>query len=263
MQKIGAICVYVVLLTSLVIGFSSWTTVSPGNRGVVLRMGAVQHRVLNEGFNWKTPWVERVHEMEVRVVTDQVTSESASKDLQEVHATVAVNYNVSPEDCWRVYQNVGDDYRNRIIGPAMQESIKAVMAQFTAEELITKRETVREDIRKLLAAKLAVHTILLRDVNIVNFGFSHSFNTAIEAKVTAEQNALASKNLLAQKTFEAQQAVATSKGKAEAMSIESDALRQNPQILQLRALEKWDGVLPRMTGGTIPFIDVMRLADVK
>lgn len=261
MKTVGSLCAFVLLMAALVIGFGSWTTIPSGHRGVVTRLGAVQPRVLEEGFNWKAPWTEDVHKMEVRVVMDQVTSESASKDLQEVHATVAINYQLAPGDCWRVYQTVGDDYRNRIVGPAMQESIKAVMAQFTAEELISKREVVREDIRKLLLGKLSTRYIVLSEVNIVNFGFSHSFNAAIEAKVTAEQNALAAKNLLAQKEFEAQQVVATAKGKAEAMQIESAALIKNPQVLQLRALEKWDGVLPRVAGSTVPFVDVMKFAD--
>ncbi len=107
-----------------------------------------------------------------------------------------------------------------------------------------------------LLTRLKERDILVDEFNIVNFEFSKVFNEAIEAKVTAEQQALAAKNKLEQIKFEAEQKVAEAKGKAEAITIESNALRSNPQILELRALEKWNGVLPQVTGGAIPFINL-------
>jgi regulator of protease activity HflC (stomatin/prohibitin superfamily) len=145
----------------------------------------------------------------------------------------------------------------------MQEGIKAILAQYTVEELISKREVVREAIAKLIGEKLTPLGFRTDALNVVNLNFSKSFNDAIEAKVTAEQHALAAKNTLAQREFEAQQVVATAKGKAEAMQIESSALAKNPQIITLRALEKWDGVLPRVTGGAIPFVDVKAFSEGK
>ncbi len=136
----------------------------------------------------------------------------------------------------------------------MQEAIKGSTAKFTAEELITKREMVRDDIKAELAKRLKEHDLVVDEFNIVNFEFSKVFNDAIEAKVTAEQSALAAKNKLEQIKFEADQRVAEAKGKAEAITIESNALRSNPQILELRALEKWNGTLPQVTGGAVPFV---------
>jgi len=115
---------------------------------------------------------------------------------------------------------------------------------------------VREDIKNQLRTRLKEHDILLDEFDIVNFEFSKIFNEAIEAKVTAEQQALAAKNKLEQIKFEADQKVAEAKGKAEAITIESNALRSNPQILELRALEKWNGVLPQVTSGATPFISI-------
>jgi regulator of protease activity HflC (stomatin/prohibitin superfamily) len=256
-MKIGmAILGFFGLLVILVLLFGSWGTVSAGHRGVVLSMGAVTGEIKGEGAYAKTPFVVSIVEMDVRTVKEQVETEGASKDLQTIKAIVALNLSLDPAKCAQVYQTIGVNYLDTMVAPAMQESIKAVLAMYTAEEVISKRELVREAIHKLLTEKLTPIGVRTEGLNIVDLDFSPSFNVAIEAKVTAEQNALAAKNLLAQREYEAQQAVAVAKGKAEAMSIESAALAKNPQVLQLRALEKWSGVLPQVVGTTIPFIDV-------
>ena len=263
MKIISAVAAGIVVLVVLVLVFGSWGTVEAGHRGVVLRMGAVTGEIKGEGFYGKTPWLDTVVEMNVRTQKEQVETEGASKDLQIVHTIVALNLAVQPDKCATLYQTIGPDYLTVVVSPAMQESIKAIIAQYTAEELVAKREIVREAIAALIASKLSPLGIKTDALNIVNFNFSQSFNEAIEAKVTAEQHALAAKNLLVQKEFEAQQLVATAKGKAEAMQLESKVLQANPAIIQLRALEKWDGVLPRVTGGAVPFIDAMKAAEQK
>jgi len=185
-------------------------------------------------------------------------SDAASKDLQTVHSVVALNFHIDPDRVGNIYQDVGLQFRDRIIDPAMQEAIKASTAKFTAEELITKREMVRDEIKAQLTARLSSRNLIVDEFNIVNFEFSKNFNDAIEAKVTAEQQALAAKNKLEQIKFEADQKIAEARGKAEAITIESNALKSNPQILELRALEKWNGTLPQVTGGAIPFINLTK-----
>lgn len=243
----------VALLTALIGG---WGTIPAGHRGVVLRMGAIKGEIKEEGFYTKLPILESVVKMDVRQQKEQVETEGASKDLQTVKAIIALNISLQPSKCNDVYQTIGQDYLEKFVAPSMQEGIKAILAQYTAEELISKRELVRAAIASLIADKLSPIGLRTDALNIVDLDFSPAFNQAIESKVTAEQNALAAKNLLAQKEYEAQQAVATAKGKAEAMQIESAALAKNPQVLQLRALEKWDGVLPKVSGGAVPFINV-------
>lgn len=250
-------------LVLLVLMFGSWGTVDTGHRGVVLRMGAVTGEIKGEGFYGKTPWLESVVDVDVRIQKEEVETSGASKDLQLVHTIVAVNINVKPDSVAELWRTVGPDYKTTIVAPALQESIKSVIAQYTAEELISKRELVREGVSKLVKNKLEPMGIQTDALNIVDFDFSNAFNAAIELKVTAEQNALAAKNMLAQKEFEAQQAVATAKGKAEAMKIEAAALVQNPTIMQLKVLERWDGVLPRVTSGAVPFIDVGKFSESK
>ena len=263
MKIIGAVCCLLVVVVCLVLGFGSWGTIDAGHRGIVMRMGKITGEIKGEGFYTKTPWLDSVWEVNVQTKKEQVETGGASKDLQSVKAVVALNLNVMPDKCAALFQQYSGDYLNAYVAPAMQESIKAVIAQYTAEELISKREIVRDGIAKLIAAKLTPIGIQTDALNIVDFDFSDAFNHAIEAKVTAEQNALAAKNLLAQKKFEAEQVVATARGKAEAMSIESKALAENPQVLQLRALERWNGVLPQVTSGAIPFIDVLAAQKMK
>lgn len=259
-REIAIVLGLIGMLVLLILAFGSWGTIDAGHRGVVLRMGAVSGEIKGEGFYTKTPWLESVYPMDVRIQKEQVETEGASKDLQSVKAVVALNLNLMPDKCALIYQTIGAQYLDTFVAPALQESIKAAVAKYTAEELITKREEVRSAVRELIVQKIQPIGINADALNIVDFQFSHSFNIAIEAKVTAEQNALAAKNMLSQKKFEAEQAVAIARGKAEALTIEASALKSNPMILQLRALEKWDGVLPRVSAGPVPFIDVASFA---
>jgi prohibitin 2 len=235
---------------------SPFGTIAAGERGVHLRFTAVTGKVFGEGLYFRFPLIESVQMMDVKVQKYEMKSDAASKDLQTVHSIVALNFHIDPDRVANMYQDVGLQFKDRIIDPGMQEAIKASTAKFTAEELITKRELVRDEIKAQLKTRLKERNILVDEFNIVNFEFSKNFNDAIEAKVTAEQQALAAKNKLEQIKFEADQKIAEARGKAEAMTIESNALKSNPQILELRALEKWNGTLPQVTGGAIPLINL-------
>lgn len=235
-------------------------TVGAGERGVLLRWGAVTGNVLNEGLYVRVPVMDSVVIMDVKIQKEEVVATAASKDLQTVNSKVALNYHIDPTRVANIYQEIGVNYNVRLIDPALQESVKSTTAKYTAEELITRREEVRDAIKAHLVEKLQPRGILIDDFNIVDFQFSASFDQAIELKVTAEQSALAAKNKLEQIKFEAEQQIAEARGKAEALRIESAALQSSPQILELRALEKWDGKLPSVMGsGATPFIDVSRL----
>ena len=212
--------------------------------------------MFGEGLYFLIPLVEKVQKVNIQIQKEEMRADAASRDLQTVHIVVAMNYHIDPNRVAKIFQEVGVQYKERIIDPAMQEGVKASTAKFTAEELITRREAVREDTKTQLKTRLETMGIIVDEFNIVNFEFSKVFNDAIEAKVTAEQSALAAKNKLEQIKFEAEQRVAEAKGKAEAITIESNALRSNPQILEMRALEKWNGTLPQVTGGAVPFISL-------
>lgn len=246
----------VVVLFILTIILSAFGTVGAGERGIKLRFNAVAGKVYGEGLYFVIPMIERVVIIDIKVQKEEADAQAASKDLQTVTSRIALNYSIDPEHAVNLYQNIGIDYKSRIIDPTIQEAVKATTAKFTAEELITKREEVRDAIKGALVEKLSGTGIKVEQLSIINFDFSPSFNNAIEAKVTAEQNALAAKNKLDQVKYEADQAVAEAKGKASALQIEAEAINTNPQIIQLRAIEKWDGKLPQVTGGATPFVNI-------
>jgi len=257
--KIGKIILHFFLLMFIVEALSStFGIVRAGERGVLLTFGAVSGKVLGEGLYVKIPFVQEVKIIDIKIQKEQTEAEAASKDLQIVKSVIALNFHVNSDYVSKIWQEVGKDYKERIIDPAIQEAVKASTAKFTAEELITKREQVREDVKSLLKEKLSSRGIIVDEFNIINFDFSKSFNDAIEAKVVAEQQALAAKNKLEQIKFEAQQAIEAAQGKAKAIQIEGEALLNTPQIIELRWIEKWNGQVPTYWGQATPFIGIGR-----
>lgn len=246
-----------IIFVSTLVFINSFVVVEAGYSGVKTRFGEVIGGT-PQGLIFKLPFIDSVEKIDIRVQKSEVNSRAASKDLQNVSGTIALNYHLEANKTPELYQEVGIQYADRIIAPVLQESFKSTTAQFTADELITKRELVKDTVRQKISDRLTPYGIIVDDLNIVDFDFSQSFNKAIEAKVTAEQDALAARNKLQQVQFEAEQKIAEAKGKAEAIKIESEALRNNPDVLNLRAIEKWDGKLPQVTNEAIPFINIGR-----
>lgn len=258
--------VIVVVLLVLATAFSSFAVVESGTVGIVIRMGAAQDIVLSPGLNFKIPFLTRVATVNVQTQKVEVDSSAASQDLQVITTGVAVNYHVDAERAPWLYKNVGTGYRDTIIAPAIQESVKAVIARFTAEQLVTKRQEVSLAIKEELSAKLSNYAIVTDDFNITNLDFSAEFNAAIEAKQTAQQQALKAEQDLTRVTIEAQQKVEQAKAEAEATRAKADAeayavktvndqLAQSGTYLEYRKIEKWDGVLPRVSGDAGTIID--------
>lgn len=235
--------------------FSFFTVVNPGERGILLQLGTVQG-VYAPGLHFQMPIVNSVVIMDVQTQKSQDTVNAASKDLQGIEATVALNYHTDPVAVDKIYQEIGLDYASRIIDPAIQESVKEVTAQYTAEELITKRADVKTNILKSLEERLKGYNVLVDDVSIVNFNFSEEFNASIEAKQTAVQNALKAENDLKRIQIEAQQKIETAKADAESIRIQGEALKQNAGLVQLKMVEKWNGQLPYYMGGGEPLIQL-------
>jgi regulator of protease activity HflC (stomatin/prohibitin superfamily) len=233
---------------------SSIGTIGPGERGVLLQFGAVQDKVFGEGLYFKIPIVHKVVKMDVKIQKDEIPASAASKDLQIVTSTIALNYHLDPNAVNTIWQELGPNYNTRVIAPSIQESVKAITAKFTAEELITKREEVKEQIKSNLAERLMSRSIIVDEFNIIAFEFSKAFNEAIEAKVTAEQLKLKADRDLERIKIEADQRIADARGKAEAIRIEAQALSQNAKVVELRWIEKWDGKVPTYWGNASPFI---------
>jgi len=252
---IGAILVFFLFL-------SPFVQVGAGERGVVLNFGAVQDTVLDEGLHFRMPIRQKVAIMDVKVQKAVTDATSASADLQDVTSSVALNYHVVPDKANVVYQTLGVEFKERIIDPAIQEVMKAVSARYTAEELITKRAAVSEAMRANLAERLLPNNIAVDAVSIVAFSFSKVFTEAIEAKQTAEQLALKAKRDLDRIKIEAEQKITAARAEAESLRLQRANI--SPDLIELRkieanlkAIEKWNGILPQVTGGgAVPFIGV-------
>lgn len=252
---IGAILLLLLIL-------KPWVQIGAGERGIVLNFGAVQDKVLNEGMHFRIPIMQKVVIMDVKVQKTQTNASSASSDLQDVTLSVALNYHIIPNKANVVYQTIGEEFKERIIDPAIQEVTKAVSAKYSAEELITKRPAVSTAMKEALTEKLMVSNIAVDAVSIVTFSFSKVFMDAIEAKQTAEQHALKAKRDLERVKIEADQTVAAATAQAEALRLQK--MNISPDLIELRkieanlkAIEKWNGILPQVTGaGAVPFIGV-------
>lgn len=245
--------VCVALLLIVAISIASITIVPAGHKGVTLNMGAVTGAVMNEGINFKIPFVQNAEIIDVRVKKyESKDNSSASKDLQKIKSSIAVNYRVNQDHVADLYQKIGMSYESTVINPAISECIKSVTSRYTAEELITKRTEVSEEMKKFLQKKLSEKYILVDSFNIINFDFTDAFNTAIEEKQIAEQNALKAKYDLERIKTEAEQAVTKAKGEAEAMKLKNEQISQN--IIYLEFIDKWDGKMPTYYGSDNLFL---------
>ena len=253
-----SILLVVGVIVILAIALNSFETVGAGERGVVFsQFGGVLEDVLGEGLRFKIPFVEDIIKMDVTIQKSQTQATASSKDLQIVSSTIALNHHVDPAAANTVYQDTRGAYKSRIIDPAVQESVKAVTAQFTANELITRRAEVSTQIKETLAKRLRVHNIVVDEFNIIDFSFSKVFNDSIEAKQTAEQSALKAERDLDRVKVEAEQKITSARAEAEGQRLQRETI--TPALLQLRAIEKWDGHLPQVTSGGTPFIDLKNL----
>ncbi len=247
----------------LVLTLNPFVVIGAGERGVVMNFGAVQKEILNEGLHIRMPIMQKVVIMNVQVQKGEGQGDAASKDLQQVTTNVAINYHLDPLKVAHIYQSIGtfNQVGERIILPAVSESVKAATAQYTAEELISKRQEVREKIRQLLLVRLAVYGVIVDDFSIVNFAFSREFSNAIESKTTAEQLKLKAERDLERIRIEADQKILQAQAEAESLRLQKENVTENliklRQIeMQQRAIEKWDGKLPQVTGAATPFIDL-------
>ena len=266
-----AVAIGILLLIVIgVVAVSSVKIVDAGHRGVLLHWNAVDlsHPPLDEGLHFVVPFQDDVVQIEVRTLKYDRETRSASKDLQTVETTVTVNYHPSKEHIHTLYKNLGLDYENRIIQPAIEETVKQVTANYNAEELITKRPQVKQDIEASIKTRLNQFNVVTEVISITDFEFSPLFDKAIESKVEAEQKALKAENDLRRIEVEARQHeaqavglananIAEAKGEAEAISTINRALAENPHYMEWLKTKEWDGKLPLVVGeGGTPFIQI-------
>ena len=268
-KKLVIIAALVTFIVIILVISESVVIVQAGHRGVVLYLGAVENRVLGEGVHFVIPFAEQVIPLEVRTLKYQAEATAASNDLQQVQTVIALNYHLNPADVNKVYQQLGPDYADRVIAPTIQESVKASVAKYNAEELITKRAIVKDVIANTIRNSLSAKDIVVETIFITDFKFSDAFSNQVEDKVVAFRKYLIELNNLrgiqvvtnqtvVQAQAQAKANIAKASGESQAIKIITSQLRQDPQYLQWQAINRWNGQLPfslggGQEGGAVPF----------
>ncbi|MFH0928307.1 MAG: prohibitin family protein [bacterium] len=253
LKILGVVLVVLIFLVAL----TPVTIVNAGDRGVVLVWSAFTGKVLEPGIHFRMPIVERIVHIDVQTQKIEQPTVAYSKDMQQVNTKLALNYHPDVLQVGRLYQDIGLEYEDRIVKPAIEEAVKQATANFTAEELISRRAEVKDKIKLALVERLTPRFMVIDEFSITDFSFSDQFEAAVEAKQVAEQQALKAKNDLDRITIEAQQSIETAKAQAESIRIQANALAQNKELINLKAVEKWNGVLPvYMLSGAMPFLNI-------
>ena len=265
--------VLIVIVAALVI-INCITIVQPGHTGVVVTLGRVDDNVLQEGLHLKIPFVQNVVMIDNRITKLEVNTEAFSSDLQTVETTLAINYRVDTSKSYSIYKNIGGDYETVLVVPAVNEVLKAIAAQYTAEESVTNRALISDGLVDGLNEKLNDIGLFVTDVNIINFDFSEAFITAIEEKQVAQQQLLKAetekqtKITNAEADAEAMRVQAQAEADALAIKAEAEAKANaviaeslTPELINYHKIEKWNGELPTVTGGAGTFIDVSDITE--
>ena len=257
------ITVAVIVIAGLIMLVGSTGTVGAGQRGVLLHFGAVTETIKEEGLYFKIPFAQEVVLMSTQLQKYTAPAGSSSKDLQLVTTEVTLNYQLNASGVGEIYRSMRQNYESTVIQPYIQEAVKSTTADFNAEELITQRPQVKDELQNLMAERLAPLGIVVVQLSITDFQFSSTFQESIEAKVKAVQQALEAENALKRVEFEAQQEI--TRAQAEAKALELQKAQITDQLLALRrievqgrAIEKWNGVMPTVvtSGGPVPMLDV-------
>ena len=241
-------CIWLWAIILLFLFFNSWFIVEPWYNGFTVTLGKINQTVYSDWLHLKTPIITKAVKYNIQTQKLEAVADASSKDLQTVSASIVVNYKYQESAVVTLYKNVGKEEKvaEKIIQPAVQEVFKSVVAKYSAEQLITDRSKVSQDIETALNDRLKTYWIQIQAFNIVNFDFSKSFNDAIEAKVTAEQNALAEKNKLEKVKYESEQKVVAAEAQAKAIEIQAKAIQNQwgAEYVKLKWIEKWNWTLP-------------------
>lgn len=264
-NRVVACVIAFVLIVAML--FSCTTIVKAGHTGVVSTFGKISENVLQEGLNIKAPW-QKIIKMDNRIVKMEVATEAFSSDLQTVSVNLAVNYRVDPNKSYYIIKNIGKKYEDVLIAPAVHEVMKSIVAGYTAEKSIANRNEISQSLLENLGEKLMTSGIYVDDINIIDFDFSDTYITAIEAKQVTEQQRL-------QAIIEQEKLTMEQEAKAERQKIEAEAAAEVARInadaalyagekeaeinemisksvtdalVEYLKIEQWDGKLPSVTG---------------
>ena len=257
----------ITIVVMLIMVLNSFSPIKSGYVGIVAVWGAVKNEPFDAGLNFKVPLITKVTDMSIQTQKVEINAAAASKDLQTISTVIAINFHVQKEKATTLFKNVGMNYQEVLIAPAIQESVKAVTAAYSAEDIIKKRPEASGKMKDGLAEKLSEYGIIVDAFNIMNLDFSREFNAAIEAKQTAQQNVLKAQQELDRVTIEANQKVANARAEATAIAAKADAdayaiktiqeqLTKNPDYIKYILARRWDGKQPTVVGGGGVILDL-------
>lgn len=283
---IGKVVIAVILVAAAAVTVLGSVVVIPaGHTGVKVTLGSVSDQVLQEGLNFKIPFVQTVKRIDNRIVKLEVTTQAFSRDLQTISSVLAVNYRIGKDMSYSVYKNVGMNYESVLVVPAINEGLKAVVAQYTASELVSDRSEVSIMLAQELNTKLNPAGIFVEDINIIDWDFSDEFIAAIEAKQVAEQNLIktkteqeqavviaeaeakkqviaaeaAAQSAIIEAEAQAKKITTEAQAQAEANKLLSESLDQ--ELIEYEKINKWDGQLPMVQGNATPILDISSAAE--
>lgn len=257
--KITIACVGLVILLILGVMCNPIAIVNAGQRGVKVTMGKVSPQSYTEGVHFVTPFISHIYPMDVKTQKSNIRTQVYTKDIQQASIAYVINYNLQPENAHNMYREVGRDYKDTVLMPVVEGTIKDVIGKWNAQDLVANREKATKEILTKLQEHLNDNYINLTDFQMTAINYSDVFEKAIESKVTAEQEALKAKNKTVQVQEEAKQKLISAESEAKSMAIRAHALTQNKALVEYEAVKKWDGKLPEyMMGNTVPFLSLKK-----
>ena len=266
------VSILILLIIILVVVWGTFVIIPAGHRGVVLWWGSVENRIMGEGLNFKVPFAEKVIKVDVKVQPHPFKEiDASSKEYQIVKMTGMMNFHIDPAYVNDLYQKVGLDFADKVIDPAFNDFVKEVVPTYPIGEVLPKREEIRKRAMTKLGDNLSRYHIIVDDIYFASIRFSPEYEGAIEAKQVAQQQVETQKQVLAQREIEAQQKVATAKGEAESILVvaqgqakANDALSRSISsiLVQYKSIERWNGILPQVSGGAVPFIDLGKMGGL-
>ena len=263
-----------ILLIGIIFFANSCASIPAGHTGILTTFGKVEDKVLTEGFNWKSPF-QKVIKMDNRTQKTTETFQAFSSDIQEVDILIAVNYSINQETAQKLYRTVGTGYYQNIVYPRLLEGTKAIFSEYSAEQLISNRETLSEQIANIVVPSVSQYGIVISSIMVQDIDFTDAFTNAVEAKQVAQQNKLTAQTQQDQLTMEAEQEAnrqvikaqadaeqariaaqaelevtkiqadaAEYAGQKEAMRIKAISQALTPDVLKYYHILQWDGKLP-------------------
>ena len=247
----------VMAFIALTLAMCSFKTVEPGQRGVRVSLGTVEDKSLTPGLYWVNPFTTHITEMNVQTIKWEGNTQAYTKDVQTATVHFVANYNLKPEVAHVVYQTVGEDWANTLVGQVVTSQIKRVIGQYEAVELIAKRQDAQQTITSDITEQLAKKNVIVTGFQMTNVDYTPIFERAVEAKVVAQQDAIREQNHTAAVEQSAKQTVIRATAEAQSMQIRAHALESNPKLVEWEAVQKWKGEVPYIMGaGAVPFINM-------